>query len=152
MTDMKRPPLSLEIGEYTIKMTYGLQMDLQKLLPDPEQVISLLTADAYLRDIVVRRALTPAEKPVKDDEDLISANEIDLDPDQIVEVLDFVAGHLVYFFGNTASSAARLGGQYQEKLAQLLHSMNGSQTSPSTTPSAGLSDVSKETSTISTSD
>lgn len=148
---MQRPDLELTIGDQTIKMTYGLQSDLQRVMPDVSQVLSLLTTDPYLRDWVVRRALTKSTKSIEKEEDLISHDEITLDPDEILVLLDWVAEHLTYFFGKSAGTASRLGTEYQEQLARLLPSTTGSQTSPSTTQSAGDSESSKDNSPNSTS-
>lgn len=140
MNDLKRPALKQIFGGTEVKMTYGLQLDLQRYMSDPTQVISMLTSDPYLRDWVIRRALTPATKSIVEEADLIKPEDITLDPDECLALLDWCAEHVTYFLGKSASSAAHLGKNYQELLGPLMPSTTGSASSPSTTPSAGLSE------------
>lgn len=136
----ERPPLTITLGEKTYKMTYGLQMDIHRLVPDPTQVISLMTTDPYLRDYIIRRVLTDSPKMIQDDDDLIPAEEVDLSSDEIVEILDWVGGHVLSFFLQSAQAAANLGRKYQDQLGQLMPTSGGSEASPSPTPSAGPSE------------
>ena len=150
--DLTRPPLKKKFGTFEIKLTYGLQLDLQRMIPDPTEVMNLLINDPYLRDWIIRRVLTDKASSVTEEAQLISYEEITLDPDEILDLLDWVSGHLMYFFGKSAAKATRLGEQYKDQLAQLIPSSIGSTDSLSLTESAGPSDASKETSTSSTGD
>jgi hypothetical protein len=123
----KRPPLEFSTGSYTVKWTYGLQMDIQRLLPDTSQLISMLTSDIYLRDFVIRRALTPLKGSITEEKDLIAAEDIELDPEQLLDLLDFVSSHLNYFFTMSARKAAQIGADYQNELGHLTQSATGSE-------------------------
>lgn len=139
MSDNK-PPLTIKVGDQTIKMTYGLQMDLQKMIPDSGQIVAMLTDDPFIRDIVIRRVLTPADHPVTDDDSLIGADKIEIDADTALAILDWVSEHLLYFFVKSAGQAARLANGYKDQMGQLQHSMSGTADSTSTEPSAGPSE------------
>lgn len=135
-----RPPLEFQINDMKIKWTYGLQIDIQRMIPDAPQVITLLTTDPYLRDFVVRRALTNSGKSITAEDELIAAEAIDSDPDAILDLLDWISGHLMYFFTKSARSAARLGTEHRDELTRLMPSLIGSEDSASTTPVAGPSE------------
>lgn len=133
-----RPPLSIEVGGQSYKMTYGMEMDLRRLLPDPSATIELIMADPFTQDYVLRRVLTPVNKIVTNPDELISAEEIELSPDEVEEVLSWAAAHALYFFAKRTASMAQLGVQFQSALPK--PSKNGSEDSASTTPSAGPSE------------
>ena len=142
---MKRPDLKINvcIGNETreIKWTYGLSNDIQRLVPDAGAAIGDITSQPYIRDYIVRRALTDKKGFVEKEEDLISPDEIDdLDPDEVAKILDWASEHLLYFFGNSAGSMSRLAKQFSALLQPLNPSSTGSDPSPSTTPSAGPSE------------
>jgi len=142
---VKRPELKLKVAlgdqEREIKWTYGLSNDIQRLVPDAGAAIGDITSQPYIRDYIVRRALTDKKGFVEKEEELISPEEIDdLDPDEVASILDWVSEHLLYFFGNSAGSMSRLAKQFSALLQPLNHSSTGSEDSPSTTPSAGPSE------------
>lgn len=142
---MNRPPLTFEINDIKIKMTYGLQMDLQRLVPDATQAVDLIMEDPYLRDFVLRRALTNSPKSIKEEDNLIKPEELEeLDPDHLIDLLDWITGHLMYFFVKSASNLARHGADMKEVLDRLTPSQTGSTPSASETPPAGPSELSKE--------
>lgn len=111
---VKRPPITLEVkddegGEITIKLTYGLFQDLQRLVPDAGAIVDTITADPYTRDYIIRRCLTPVKKIVKDmDKELVAAEDLTVnDPEQIESILQWVAEHLLYFFAISAGKLQR---------------------------------------------
>lgn len=134
----EKPPLTVTVGEVTYKMTYGLEMDLRRMLPDPATALTTLQADPFTQDYVVRRILTPAKHMIVDLAELIPAEEVELTSDEVEELLGWAAEHALYFFVKRTSALAKLGVRYQEALPQL--SPNGSEDSASTTPSAGPSE------------
>jgi hypothetical protein len=113
---MKRPDLTFTAGEQEIRWTYGLQLDLQRLVPDTENVIAAIMGDTYVRDYLVRRALTPLKKSVLDEAELITAEEIDLDPDQVLELLEWISGHLLHFFAKSVTNLMAQGAEFKESL------------------------------------
>lgn len=142
---MKRPELKLKVmlgdQEREIKWTYGLSNDIQRLVPDAGAAISDIVSQPYIRDYIVRRALTDKKGFVEKEEELIAPEEIDdLDPDDVAKILDWVSEHLLYFFGNSAGSMSRLAKEFNALLQPLNRSSTGSEGSPSTTPSAGPSE------------
>jgi hypothetical protein len=120
---LQRPPLTVTVkkedGEdLTIKLTYGLHQDLQRLVPDPAALIETITSDPYTRDYVVRRVLTPSKKIItKPEEELIPADEVPIDdPDEIDKILQWVAGHMLYFFATSAGGLKQLGEIFKNTL------------------------------------
>lgn len=138
-TPFERPPLRIDLGGGTeIKMTYGLEMDLRRLLPNAEATLQLVMHDPTTQDYIVRRCLTPGGKLVKDLNDLIPANEVMLDSDDVEKLLMWVTEHVLYFFVKRAQSMSTLGARYETAVPTTsTPSASGSETSPSMTPSAG---------------
>lgn len=93
---------TIEIGDQKIKMTYGLMMDLQRVIPNAESAIESVTTDSFIRDYLVRRVLTPIKGTVEKEADLISAEDVDLDMDAVNQVLDWAVAHLLHFFVKSA--------------------------------------------------
>lgn len=144
--NLPRPAIFIKIDDQrSVKMTYGLLMDLQRLLPDASQAMALVLGDPYTQDYVIRRIMTDKKGTVTKDEDLIQAEELDLDPEQMERILDWAVQHILHFFAQRAGNMASLGMQFQTALPGLF--TDGSPTSASTTPSAGPSTEPKESST-----
>lgn len=152
MSQLERPPLThdvkLEDDEiHTIKMSYGLQTDLQRLVPDVSAVIDSVTSNPEVRDYLVRRAMTPATKMISDEKDLVADPRIS-DPDEVLKLLEWISGHLLYFFAKSARSLASLGTSFKAEMktaAQQVPSSDGSESSASPTPTAGPSDAASPT-------
>lgn len=110
---MERPPLTHTVkledgGEHTVKLSYGLHQDLQRLTPDPGQIVEMLTSDPQARDYVFRRCMTPSKKIITNMEELTPAENILVDdPDEIDALLQWVARHLLYFFATSAGGLKR---------------------------------------------
>ena len=142
LKEMPRPPLRFKIDDdKSIKMTYGLLMDLQRLLPDATQALALVLSDPYTKDYVVRRVMTPFNGTVTDIDKLIPSEEIDLIPEQVEAILDWVVQHVLHFFAQRAGNIASAGKMFQTALPSLF--TNGSQPSAGMTPSAGPSESPK---------
>jgi hypothetical protein len=131
---LTRPPLSctvkLEEGaEYTVKLSYGLFNDLQRTVPDAAAVVDTMLSDPYTRDYIVRRCMTPIKKMVKDIEtELLPVDEIGVDdPDEIDKLLQWVTGHLLYFFAISAGGLKQLSEQFKAAVPSA-PSSSGSQT------------------------
>jgi len=138
----ERPPLRVDLsGGKEVKMTYGLEMDLRRLLPNAEATLQLIMHDPYTQDYIVRRCLTDAKKLILKEEDLIPANEVELSSDDVEKLLMWATEHVLYFFVTRANSMSALGARYQKALPdQPTPSETGSETSASMTPSAGLTE------------
>lgn len=135
----ERPPLTLKLSEgRTIKMTYGLEMDIRRMLPDPATAITLIRTDSFTQDYVVRRVLTPLKAMVTDIDQLVSMEEIDLEIEDVENILSWATEHALYFFVKRTLEMAKLGVRYQ--MVQPTPSTDGSENSASTTPSAGPSE------------
>jgi hypothetical protein len=139
--EMQRPSLTLELPsvEKTIKMVYGLEMDIRRLLPDPQSAMQLIMNDAYTQDYVIRRCLTDSKKMVLQPDELISFDDVDISSEDAEKLLSWVTEHTLYFFMMRASGMANLAARFKVSSDQLKHSTAGSVDSPSPTPSAGSS-------------
>jgi len=142
---VQRPELSIEIriGEEArkIKWTYGLSQDIQRLVPDFSTAINDVVSDPGIRDYIVRRALTAKKGVVTSEDELISFEEIDeIDPAEVLRLLEWVMEHLLYFFGTSAGTTSRQAKEFGNVLGLSNPSTTGSPASASTTPSAGPSD------------
>lgn len=143
---LDKPPLTIKFGDIEIKMTYGLELDLLRLLPDPSSALQLMMRDPFTQDYIVRRALTNKELMVIDEKEL--SETMPLTSEQVQDLLMWVADHALYSFTKRAIALGTLGARYETALQ--LPSLSGSTDSPSTKPSAGPSELTKETSTDST--
>jgi hypothetical protein len=146
LSKIEKPALEIQLGDKTIKMTYGLELDLMRLLPDPAQALNLIMRDPFTQDYLVRRCLTNKTMMIVKDEELVQ--EVDLTSEEVEKLLTWVTDHALYFFVKRATALGTLAARYETVLP--LPSTIGSTDSASTTPSAGPSSVSKETSTGST--
>ncbi|WOF44363.1 hypothetical protein KNJ79_05370 [Sphingopyxis indica] len=141
---MKRPDLKIEItiGEEKreIKWTYGLSNDIQRLVPDFGAAVNDIVSDPGIRDYIIRRALTDKKGIVREESELISFEAIDdIDPEEVLRLLEWVSEHLLYFFVTSAAVTSRQAKEYSSELGRLSPSSTGSADSPSTTPPAGPS-------------
>lgn len=140
--ELPRPPLRLRINDdKDVKMTYGLLMDLQRLLPDAPSAMAHIMTDPYTQDYVVRRVLTDSKGAVTKEDELIPVEDVDLTPEKIEEILSWVVQHILSFFAQRAGSLTLLGEQFKTALPNLFSA--GSENSASTTPSAGPSEPPK---------
>ncbi len=136
---LPKPELRLQVSdEYQVKMSYGLLMDLQRLLPGPEQAMTLVMTDPYTQDYVIRRVMTPSKATILKMEDLVAAESFDLEPSQVEGILTWVVQHILHFFAQRASMLAKTGQQFKTALPSLF--TTGSATSASPTPAAGPSE------------
>lgn len=124
---MERPSLTLTIGEHELRWTYGLQLDIQRVIPDAEAAVSAILSDTYTRDYLIRRVMTPLKRTVEDTKELIAVEDIDLDPDQQLEILDWVSGHILHFFVISAKNLSAKGEAFRESLPSK-PSITGSET------------------------
>lgn len=131
------PSKSIEVGSSVVKMPYAKLMDLCRMLPDPASAMSLVMNDPITQDYVLRRCLTPVDKVVRSNDDLISPEDIELDSTEVSELLTWVVQHLLYFFAKRTQGLARVGTEFKQALPNL--SSNGSPDSTSTALSDGPS-------------
>lgn len=126
MPSVEKPALSihLESCDRTIKMVYGLEMDLRRILPDPQTAMQLIMSDAYTQDYVVRRCLTVTKKMVLQPDELIDFEEVDIDSDDVEKLLAWVMEHSLYFFMKRATGMGDLSARFN--MDQLKPSPSGS--------------------------
>ena len=132
MAQVARPALEITLescDNKTIKMVYGLEMDLRRMLPDPQSAMQLLMNDAYTQDYVVRRCLTDSRKMALQPDELISPDDMTIDSEDVETLLAWVAEHVMYFFMKRASGMAQLASRF--KMGQQNPSTAGSENSPS---------------------
>lgn len=141
-SEIPRPPLHIDItDDKRVKMTYGLLMDLQRLLPDATKAMAFVLTDPYTQDYVVRRVMTDKKGTVTEVDDLIDSEEVDLAPEQVERILDWVVQHILHFFAQRAANIAKAGAAFQTALPDLFTS--GSPASDGKTQSAGPSESPK---------
>lgn len=116
---MKRPELTFKAGEIEVRWTYGLQLDLQRLVPDAESMIESIMTDTYTKDYIIRRALTPLKRSITEAADLVLVEDVDLDPDQLLSLIDWVSAHMLYFFVTSATNLAAKGAEFKASLPSL---------------------------------
>src|SRR3546814_13862801 len=93
-----------------------------------------------IRDYMVRRALTEKKGVVTNEDELISFEAVDdLDPDEVLKLLEWLGDHLLYFFVTSAGNMSRQAKEYSNELGLSNLSTSGSPDSASTTQSAGPS-------------
>ena len=155
MTEDSKPPLTItvlrESGPFEVKMTYGLEMDLRRMLPDPSTAMQLSMVDSETQDYVVRRCLTESKKMIRELDDLIPVEDVDIDTEDADSLILWALEHQLYFFAKRAKGVMTLAARQQTK-APSLPTIDGSEDSLSKTPSAGPSESSKETSPTSSGD
>jgi hypothetical protein len=143
LKDMPRPELFFtfppETGKAPLKMTYGLEMDIRRMLPDPQTAMALLMNDPFTQDYVIRRCLTDKNQIITDPEaDLIKPDQVDLDGEVIERMLMWAAEHALYFFAKRTTGLANLSVQFQAMMpAPSVPLPNGSSPSTSEMPSVG---------------
>lgn len=147
LPEMEAPPLTFkfpdEIDRPSIKMTYGLEMDIRRMLPDPQTAMSLLLGDPVTQDYIIRRCLTDKKKIITDWNDLVGEDQLeDLSPDLRDDILMWAARHSLFFFAKRTRGVANLGVDLQNLLPTLLPqpSPTGSKDSTSSKPSDGPTD------------
>jgi hypothetical protein len=140
----ERPPLKITLSDdRVVKMTYGLEMDIRRMLPDPSTAMQLVMNDPFTQDYIIRRCLTNLNRMVVNPEEL--AEDVgDLVPDDTEALLIWAVEHVIYFFVKRAAALGEMGSKYQVPVPPT-PSANGSPDSNTTTQSAGPSESTKET-------
>jgi hypothetical protein len=143
LEDIAKPPLTIDLPsvEKTVKMVYGLEMDIRRLLPDPQSAMQLIMNDPYTQDYIIRRCLTDSKKMVLQQDELISFDDVNIDSEDAEKLLAWVTEHTLYFFVKRATGMANLAAKFG--MGQSKPSTPGSVDSPSPMPSVGPSDASK---------
>lgn len=124
----KAPSDRLELGNRTYKMTYGMLSDLQRVVPNAEQVVLHITSDHFVRDYIIRRVLTDIKGNIKSEEDLIDSEQIELSIDEIANLLEWATGHLLHFFVRQTQGLQRQGQRLQAQAAPSPQPASGSET------------------------
>jgi hypothetical protein len=112
------PPLTLKIPsiDQTIKMTYGLEGDLRRMLPDIASAMQLILSDPFTQDYVIRRVLTPTKKMITNLDDLIPVEEVEITSEEQEEILQWALEHAMYFFMVRAGSIKKVGDKFKTAL------------------------------------
>lgn len=119
---MDRPPLKYTIKladdkELEVKMSYGLFNDLQRVTPQPQHIVSTVLEDPWVRDYLVRRVMTNTNTMIDDEAKLIPIEETGIeDPAEVAALLEWVTGHLLYFFATSAGNISRLGQEFGNQI------------------------------------
>src|SRR3546814_11331396 len=89
---------------------------------------------------MVRRALTEKKGVVTNEDELISFEAVDdLDPDEVLKLLEWLGDHLLYFLVTSAGTMSRQAKEYSNELGLSNLSTSGSPASASPNPSVGPS-------------
>ena len=84
--DDNRPDLTVTVkrdaGDFEVKMSYGLEMDLRRVMPDPSNAITLSMMDTDTQDYIIRRCLTEKRKSITNIDELIPVEEVDIDTEE----------------------------------------------------------------------
>ena len=143
LKELEPPKLIFEFpegsGRAPIKMTYGLEMDIRRMLPDPGTAVELLLADPVTQDYIIRRCLTDKNKMITDWNDLIPEEEVDIDMDTRDALVMWAGEHALYFFAKRTLGLAKLGVNLNATIPnrQPQPSPSGSNDSVSSNQSAG---------------
>ena len=121
----------LHVGSMKIKMSYGLMMDLQRVIPDAENAVTYVMTDSFVRDYIMRRVLTDTKATIASEADLIKPEDIDLDMEDVTKVLDWAVAHLLGFFTRSVLGMRRQASALLVLKDPLPPSMDGSPTSAS---------------------
>ena len=116
MTDAPKitpPSRTYTAGDKEIRMCHGLMCDFQRMVPDATSAASFILSDPFTRDYLVRRALTDSRKSIEKEEDLIAHELIELDTDEILALIDWIAEHLLYFFVRSAENFSNLASRME---------------------------------------
>lgn len=124
---LQAPSDVLVVDGVKYKMTYGVLTDLQRVIPDPEQIVSYVLTDSFVRDYIVRRVLTPAKGLLASEADLLPAEEVELSPSEVQEVLDWAVAHLLHFFVKSAQGLQKQGSRLRTLVAPSPPSTVGSE-------------------------
>lgn len=116
-TKMAKPDRMFKAGDVEIRMCHGLMCDFQRLVPDVTSAVDYILNDSFVRDFLVRRALTPTRKSVDNDKDLIDHELVELDTDEILDLINWIAEHLLYFFVRSAENLSRMTAQMDVPVA-----------------------------------
>lgn len=121
--EIEKPPLTFRFPDEAerppLKMSYGLELDIRRVLPDPQTAMQLLLSDPFTQDYVLRRCLTDKQMMIIDLDDLIPMEEVNLDEDTRDKLLMWAAQHAMYFFAKRTQGLARLGVQLEASLPNL---------------------------------
>ena len=117
LTKLDKPPLIFEFnesGHEPIKMTYGLEMDLRRVLPDPRTAVQLVLYDNFTQDYIIRRCLTAKKQLITDLDDLIPADEVEVTSEEADGLLKWALEHALYFFASRTAGVADLTVRFAE--------------------------------------
>ena len=118
--------LQLESLEEPLVMTYVVFNDVLRFVGSVDQAMDAIMHSQDTRDLVLRRVLSDAKKPVEEVEDLIPVEEVGIDIFEVDEVLAWVMEHVTYFFMNQASKMQQRMERFPEMAKQMMTSSDPS--------------------------
>lgn len=121
------PSRTFSCGGHEIRMCHGLMCDFQRVVPDAATAVDYILNDPYVRDYLVRRALTPSKKSIEKLEDLIDHEEIDLDTDEVLALIEWISEHLLYFFVKSAENLSKVADRLKPQMDPPPQSEDGSE-------------------------
>ena len=144
MAQPNRPDKSLRLEESNLefKMTYLMLNDILRFTGGPDEAMASILTNQDTRDLIIRRLMTDAKKPIKSHKDLIPIEDVDIDIYEIDDALAWVMEHITYFFMRTVEKVQKAVGKFPE-LAEKMKTESsgpskiGSMDSQTPTKSAG---------------
>jgi hypothetical protein len=116
---MDKPKLTYKLGEREIRWTYGLQLDIQRIVPDAESLMATIMSEPSVRDYLVRRCLTDKKGSVENADELVKIEDVELDPEEVLGLLNWISSQLLHFFMNSAKNLAEQTAAFKAALPSM---------------------------------
>ena len=133
--------LHLEDSDITLTMTYVVMSDILRFVGNIDTAVTAIMTDQDTRDLIIRRLLTDSKKPVKELDDLIPSEEVEIDIFDMDDIMAWVLDHVTYFFMKMADKIGQSVEKYPEMMLKKKTFSNlsedGSTSSQTQTKSAG---------------
>jgi hypothetical protein len=123
-------------------MSYGLLNRLAKIGGSAED-LSAIYVTPDMQERIIIECLCTKMKPHDKEKDEVEIDDFELTPDEAQKIVDWAGAHIVDFFLRAFNKATSANQRMEPMLNALMSSSGGSETSTSTTPSAGHSEQSQ---------
>ncbi len=125
----ERPDKSLKVDslEEPIVMTYVVFNDILRFTGTVDEALNSVMTSQETRDLILRRLLSDAKKPIRDIDELVPVEHVDeigLDFFEIQDILGWTMEHITYFFMSQ-------GLQMQQRMARFPEMLEKMSSSPS---------------------
>jgi hypothetical protein len=127
--------------EHELLMTFGLLNELANLLGANGQIVTAAVDPDSRMTVLCACLLKRGKAGFLEGE--FNIEEIDINPDTVIEIIEWAQSHVIDFFLKATAVTGRLGEKYGEKMASLVQSSTGSAPSPSTRDAVGSSTPSR---------